>query len=123
MRLTVATALVLLFGTSAAIAQINPFRTNREGLGMGLGQSDMKILGETAEHLNEAPEVHVGDRQDWSNPDTGNSGHVTVARVFDSGGRACHTLRYDLMFKAKRPGRTYTTNWCRTETGEWKIKS
>jgi hypothetical protein len=81
------------------------------------------MLDEAAEHLNRAQPVHVGNRRDWSNPESGNSGHLTVTSTFNFGGQPCHSLRYDLLFKAPRPKEIYAIDWCRTATGEWKIKS
>jgi len=115
------TAAALLIGMSASFAQINPFRSSRES--GGLSKADVDMLSAATGRVNNMDPIHVGDAEDWSNPDSGNSGKVTVTRLFRSGGLACHGLRYDFSFKAQRPPRTYAVDWCKTKAGEWKIKS
>jgi surface antigen len=73
--------------------------------------------------VNKKEPVKVGDTEDWSNPSSGNSGKVTVTRLFHSSGMECHSLRYDFTYKASKTPRTYNADWCKTKTGEWKIKS
>ena len=116
-RLGLAT-LTLLLGTSICHAQLNPFRSGRQS--QGLTKADVSLLSATAGQLNETSPLHVGDKKSWTNPDSGDSGDVRVMRIFNAGG--CHTLRYDLVFKARAAGSTYTVNWCRTDAG-WKVKS
>jgi hypothetical protein len=116
------TALVLAsLGMATAQAQINPFRSSKQGA--GLTNADVGMLEAAVEQLNSTNPLHVGDSQDWSNSDTGNSGKVTVTRLFQSGGMACHGMRYDLSYKDKRPPAQLMLNWCKTAAGEWKIKS
>jgi len=120
-RICMAAAVLLLVGLASSFAQINPFRTS--GQANGLNKADIGLLSEAAGHVNAKDPIHTGDSEDWSNPESGNSGKVTVTRLFRSAGMACHGLLYDLAYKAKRPARTYTANWCKTKSGEWKIKS
>jgi surface antigen len=113
--------LLLLAAVSVSSAQINPFRSNSRAT--GLTNSDVGMLFTTAGLVNKNEPVKVGDAQDWSNPSSGNSGKVTVTRLFRYGGMECHSLRYDLSFRASNAPRTYNVDWCKTKTGEWKIKS
>ena len=113
-------AVLLLAGLSASSAQINPFRSSQAN---GLTKADVGMLTTTTQLVNRKEPVAVGDTEDWSNPASGNSGKVTVTRLFRSSGLECHGLRYDLSFKATRAPRTYNVDWCKTKTGEWKIKS
>ena len=115
------TAAVLLIGMPASFAQINPFWTTR--LSNGLSNADVDMLFAATQHVNTTNPIRVGYAETWSNPDSGNSGKITVTRLFRSGGLACHALRYDLSYKAQRPPRTYALDWCKTTAGEWKIKS
>jgi surface antigen len=114
-------AVLLLIGMSAAYAQINPFRSSRQA--SGLSKEDVAMVTEATGRLNHKDPVHVGDAEDWSNPASGNSGKVTVTRLFKYAGMACHGVRYDLSYKAPRSARSYDANWCRTKAGEWKLKS
>jgi hypothetical protein len=120
-RIGLAALVLASLGVSASQAQISPFRSSRQGI--GLTNSDVKMVDEAVDRLNSTEPLHVGDSQDWSNPDTGNSGKVTVTRFFESGGMACHGVRYDLLYKAKPVPTHYNLNWCKTKLGEWKIKS
>jgi hypothetical protein len=113
--------LALLLSASAASAQISPFRgASRHG--EGLNKDDVSMLAGATEQLNEAQSLQTGDTREWSNPKTGNSGTVTAIRIFNTKGLACHSVRYDLSYKAPRPSRFYTVDWCKTQAG-WKIKS
>jgi surface antigen len=114
-------ALLLLTGLSAADAQINPFRSTRQA--NGLSREDVAMVSDATGRLNHKDPIHVGDSEDWSNPASGNSGKVTVTRLFKSAGMACHGVRYDLSYKPPREARSYNADWCRTKTGEWKVKS
>jgi surface antigen len=117
----VTAAAVLLIGVSAADAQINPFRSSSRAT--GLTNDDVAKVTEATGRLNQKEPIHVGDSEAWENPASGNSGKVTVTRLFQYSGMACHGVRYDLSYGAHRPPRSYTGNWCRTKAGEWKLKS
>lgn len=112
--------LVVVLAPSLALAQISPFRGSRRVA--GLNPADTQMLFDAAQQLNEAAPLAVGDKRAWQNAASGNSGTVTATRLFQSGGLDCHALRYDLVFKANRPARTYSADWCKTAKGEWKIK-
>ena len=120
-RTGVMAAALLLIGASASFAQINPFRSNTND--NRLTKADVGMLSTTTGLVNNHDPVKVGDTQDWSNPASGNSGKVTVKRLFKYNGMTCHGLRYDFKYKATNTPRTYNADWCQTKTGEWKIKS
>ena len=109
-------AFVLL--PAAAQAQINPFRG-----GPGLAPEDNRLLFESIERLNAAEPAKVGRSEAWSNPQTKTSGTSTILRVFHSGGMACHLVRNHIVVAGQPPGRDYRLTWCRTPSGEWKIKA
>jgi surface antigen len=112
---------LLLVAVSVSSAQINPFRSSSRAT--GLSNADVGMLSTTTGLVNRKEPVKVGDTEDWSNPASGNSGKVTVTRLFHYNGMECHGLRYDISIKASNTQRTYNTDWCRTKSGEWKIKS
>jgi len=109
-------AFVLL--SAAAQAQINPFRG-----GPGLAREDNRLLFESIERLNAAEPAKVGRSEAWSNPQTKTSGTSTILRVFHSGGMACHLVRNHIVVAGQPPGRDYRLTWCRTPSGDWKIKA
>ena len=113
-------AALLLVGASAAEAQINPFRSSQQA--NGLTREDVAMVSEATGRLNRKDPIHVGDFEDWSNPASGNSGKVTVTRLFKSAGMACHAVRYDLSFRPPRAARSYDANWCQTTAGAWRLK-
>jgi len=51
------------------------------------------------------------------------SGTSTIIRVFHSGGMACHLVRHHIVVVGRARARDYRLTWCRTSTGEWKIKA
>ena len=109
-------ALVLL--PAAAQAQINPFRG-----GPGLAPEDNRLLFESIERLNAAEPAKAGRSEAWSNPQTNTSGTSTILRVFRSGGMAGHLVRNHIVVAGQPRGHDYRLTWCRTPSGEWKIKA
>ena len=105
---------------AGATAQVNPFRGSR---GPGLTPEDNQLLFASVARLNAAEPSQVGSSEAWSNPQTGSSGTSTILRVFHSGGMACHLVRHHLVVAGRQPGHNYRLTWCRTPSGEWKIKA
>ena len=112
------TACVVLF--EATQAQVIPFGGN---FGPGLSPEDNQLLFESVARLNAAEPSRVGLSETWSNPQTRTSGTSTILRVFHSGGMACHLVRNHIVVAGQPPGRDYRLTWCRTPSGEWKIKA
>jgi surface antigen len=100
-------------------AQVIPFAGN---FGQGLAPSDNQMIFESVARLNAVEPSKVGQSDSWSNPETKSSGTSTILRVFHSGGMACHLVRHQIV-AGRPPPRDYRFTWCRTSTGEWKIKS
>jgi surface antigen len=116
--LAAALAVCLLLAATAQ-AQVIPFGGN---FGPGLAPSDNKMVFDSVARLNATEPSRVGQSDSWSNPETKNSGSSTILRVFHSGGMACHLVRHHIVTASSR-GRDYRLTWCRTPTGEWKIKA
>jgi surface antigen len=110
-------ACVLL--SAAAQAQINPFRGSGS---RGLSPEDNQLLFESVARLNAVEPSHAGLSEAWHNPQTNSSGTSTILRVFHSRGMVCHLVRHRIVV-AGQPTPDYRLTWCRTPTGEWKIKS
>jgi surface antigen len=102
----------------AVRAQVIPFAGN---FGQGLAPSDNQMIFESVARLNAVEPSKVGQSDSWSNPETKSSGTSTILRVFHSGGMACHLVRHQIV-AGRPPPRDYRLTWCRTPTGEWKIK-
>ena len=110
---------VCLLISAPAPAQVIPFSGN---FGPGLSPEDNRLLFERVARLNAAEPSKVGQSDSWSNPETKSSGSSTILKVFHSGGMACHLVRHHIV-AGRPPPREYRFTWCRTPTGEWKIKS
>jgi surface antigen len=117
--MSVALVLCILL-PAAAPAQINPFRGSRSP---GLSQEDNQLLFESVARLNAAEPSQVGSSEAWNNAQTNSSGTSTILRVFHSGGMACHLVRHHVVVAGRQPGHNYRLTWCRTPSGEWKIKA
>ena len=117
--LPAATAACLLFA-AAAQAQIMPFGRYS---GRGLSSEDNQLLFGSIARLNAAEPSKVGSSESWNNPQTKSAGTSTILRVFNSGGMACHLVRHHIVVDGQAPGHNYRLTWCRTPTGDWKIKS
>jgi|SRR5215470_14525462 len=100
-------------------AQINPFRGSAS---RGLSPEDSQMLFDSVARLNAAEPSKVGNSESWNNPQTNASGTSTILRVFHSGGMDCHLVRHHIVVAGRQPGQNYRLTWCRTSSGEWKIK-
>jgi surface antigen len=116
-RLLAALAAFILL-SAAARAQVNPFRG-----GPGLSPEDNQLLFESTARLNAAEPARVGRSEAWSNPQTNTSGTSTILRVFHSGGMICHLVQYHIVVAGRSRSVNYRLNWCRTPSGDWKIKA
>jgi surface antigen len=114
---TAALAAGILLST-AAHAQVIPFAGN---FGPGLSPEDNQLVFESVARLNAAEPSRVGLSGKWNNPQTKSHGSSTILKVFNSGGMECHLVRHHII-TVRPPARNYRFTWCRTATGEWKIK-
>jgi hypothetical protein len=119
LRFFLAALAVSAFLPAAAPAQVIPFQGN---FGQGLPPQDNQMMFESVARLNAAEPSKVGQSDSWSNPQTKSSGISTIERVFLSRGMPCHVVRHHIT-AGRPPARDYRLIWCRTSTGEWKIKS
>jgi len=117
-RLSVAVAACGIL-SAAVQAQVIPFQGN---FGPGMAPQDSQLLFESVARLNAAEPSQVGRSESWSNPQTKSHGSSTILKVFNSGGMTCHLVRHHIV-AVRSPSRNYRLTWCRTASGEWKIKS
>ena len=90
--------------------------------GANLSPEDSRLLFESIERLNAAEPSRVGRSDTWSSPQTKSHGSSTILKVFQSDGMECHLVRHHIV-AVRPPPRNYRFTWCRTASGEWKIKS
>ena len=88
-----------------------------------LTDTDNRMLWQTMDAMNKMPSPVQGETRNWSNPASGNSGTVTLARLFESKGLPCHALHYTISFASQPVPQNYDFNWCRISDGEWRIAS
>ena len=112
---------LLLLVSGPCIAQINPFGWDPNTA--LLTDEDWRLVWEGTVSLNRTPDATVGETRAWTDATSGNSGKVTLTRVFESNGAPCHTLRYAISFSEHPAPQDYNFNWCRTPGGQWKIAS
>ena len=85
-----------------------------------LTREDVTALSAASAKLYTAETVAVGAVETWTNPKTGNSGVVTIARVFERNGMPCREIVHRIKL-AREGEQTYHFNRCRIGTGEWKL--
>ena len=106
------------FLTGAAQAQVIPFGRT---FGPGLSPEDNRLLFDSVARLNAAEPAQVGRSDTWSNPQTKSHGSSTILKIYQSDGTECHLVRHHIV-AVRPPPRNYRFTWCRTASGEWKIK-
>jgi len=104
-----------------ALAQINPFRSNRWG--PTLSATDVELMGDSIAKLNRKPNVEVGAEERWSNPATGSYGTSTITRILVEAKRPCHAMHHEFFAQGQPPPSSYDLTWCRISNGQWKIAS
>jgi surface antigen len=121
LRLAFAVAFLCVAG--AAQAQINPYRSTKNG--PHLDDQDMTLLDEASHRLLDAATPAKGAVESWRNELSGASGKIyyvgpikqTVRRTeYD-----CRRLQYDVSVKGRERPHTTTVNWCREVDGTWKL--
>jgi surface antigen len=110
---------LLLLVSEPCMAQVDPFGSDPNTA--LLTDEDWRLLWEGAVSLNRTPDAAAGETRSWSDATSGNSGKVTLTRVFESNGVTCHALRYAISFSEHPAPQEYNFNWCRTSGGQWKI--
>lgn len=85
---------------------------------LNLNRQDLDIMRETARTaLNDEPD---GSTLEWENPQTGNSGTVTVVRSFEYQGLPCRRIRHAI--KTKGVADVHGAEWTQCQKdGAWKI--
>ena len=117
---TIAAGLLLLWPMDA-LAQYG--RSSRTTL--RLTDSDRVIIRKIVrEDLTGKPN---GTTIPWSNPDSTNSGTVTLLDQFRSEGRDCRRVKYETKPGPKQPasviGSSYVLTSCQVADGSWKLDS
>ena len=106
----------------AALVAWLPAQAQLLGLGLEtnieLNKQDLAIIRHT---VNE--QVHgkpVGTTAEWSNPESGNAGKITLVRKFTRNGQQCETLDYRLITKGAGPEH-YRLSSCLQPDGQWRL--
>lgn len=82
-----------------------------------LTHGDMEILRAEAAKLSPSGV----SKESWTNPKTGHSGTVAVARQYEKSGMTCRKFDYTFHTGTSTDGLPYTLDWCRKPNGEWAI--
>lgn len=82
-------------------------------------KADVEMMREAARAgMDGQPEGTVNT---WSNPQSRNSGEVTLVRRFQEDGRECRILRHVVNVVQYSPWER-STKICRNEAGEWELR-
>lgn len=109
---------LMVLAVSPASAQINPFRGYR---GPVLPSADIQAGTEAAGRLLAQKPAKVGASQFWVGATSGNTGTVTIERIFQQQDRECRALRAKIQYKAGT-ARDWLLNVCQV-SGKWKLAS
>lgn len=100
-----------------AAAQINPFGGYKEKT---LTAQDLQLMNAAASKLREDEATPVGTIERWSNPNTGNSGTVTLLQRFRKRDMPCQRIRHDYRHESRGGDSVFDIEVCRLASGEWK---
>jgi surface antigen len=115
---------IMLGGALALAALLSPMDSAEAQLlfGSRLGQAhyqgdDTKIIMRIgADMLRNAPD---GESRQWSNPQTGNSGTITVLRSYKRGTMPCRDAEVNSQLKERKV--VYVLPVCQVADGSWKF--
>ena len=80
--------------------------------------NDSKLMREAA--MTVLQEAKPGNSQSWQNPDTGNSGTVTLDKMFTgTNGQSCGVLRIES--KTRQVSGVSTMTACKRPDGQWAL--
>ena len=112
-------ALAVLAAVTAAPsaqAQINPFRNYS---GPVLAKADITAGREAAARLLAQPAPQVGAAETWKGPSSGNSGTLTIERIYVQHGRDCRAVRSTVVYR-QGTQRSFQLHTCQID-GQWKL--
>lgn len=98
---------------SPALGQINPFDDS-----LNLNRADIDMIRQAAREDLDGKEV--GSVVEWSNPETGNHGSVTLLRTFEYGGRDCREVQHLIDGSGGNFIQRYVNTICKQEDGSWR---
>jgi surface antigen len=84
-----------------------------------LTTEDIKIIERAAAPLFAA--APVGGVAQWQNPDSGNSGSMTLRKVYELKGMQCREVSYTMKYSDRRLPSVSKADWCQQPSGEWKL--
>ncbi len=108
----------------AALLSCLPAQAQYLGLGLEtnieLTKQDLAMIRHTVN-----ADVHgkpVGTTAQWNNPESGNSGKISLVNKFTRNGQQCETLDYRLITK-RRPvaPEHYSLSSCLQPDGQWRL--
>lgn len=88
--------------------------------GAALTKGDLALVMGASNDVNASG---TRETKSWSNPATGASGTVALARAFQSGGMQCHEVNYTFQFTRPAHHSAYVLTWCQVGPDTWKIRS
>jgi len=86
-----------------------------------LSQGDINMIKTTL-----TGQVHgkkLGTTASWTNPKTGNSGSITLLKIWSRDGRRCEQIEYRLVPPTKTPFDSFVLTSCVQTDGSWKLSS
>jgi hypothetical protein len=108
----------------ALLLAIEPAHAQMLGLwwdtNVTLTQADLDIIkGDLA---NQIHNKKLGTTASWSNPASGNSGSITLVKVFARQGQRCEQIDYRMSPPEKtKPSDRYVLTSCMSTDGSWKL--
>ncbi len=117
LKIAVLAAMVWVSLDTSALSQENPFKR----MGAELSKEDIELLKRAAAKLYEPDSVQVGTTEAWANSDSGNSGIVTMIKIFEKQGMPCRQLQHEVRVSGKSDPSGVGFTRCKTTEGDWKL--
>ncbi len=109
-------ALIVLSFSGLATAQMNPFGQS----GFTIDDNDLQAMSAVSAPLYADPPPPPGTQAEWSNPDSGNSGTITLVEAFEHQDLPCRKIHYTFKIKNVSTDFSFVQDRCQVASGEWK---
>ena len=86
-----------------------------------LTTEDWSLVDQATSKLFSVEQPKIGTVETWSNPESGNSGSVTLIMLGERDGMTCRRLQHDVKVKKSADPFSYTIDSCKTADGTWRV--
>ena len=86
-----------------------------------LQDADVQAISDAEDRILAHDPITAGTTEAWEGAGTGNSGTVSILKVFEKQGLSCLETAYDITVARVVDPIRYVIPWCKVDDGSWKM--